>query len=253
MSSDGFSGALSAVVRPESSKRSCRIGFLISDGAGPCLAVHEAIAAGQLPGCTLALVICNITGAPGTEAARAQGLRAITLEGRGHEQREHEEAIDTLLRRMSVDLLCVSGYLRVLSRDFIRRWPGRILTLHNSLLPAFPGAMPERQALEFGAQVTGCTISILDETADALGGGPILVQRAIPIAPDETVTSLQKRLAPEEDDAYVEAIRRMCSGDYKMEGRRLVFLVQESASLSDDFETTNEGSEAVSDKAETPA
>ena len=191
-------------------------------GAGPCLAVQEAIEAGQLPGCTLALLICNITGAPGTEAARALGLRAVTLEGRGHEQSEHEEAIDTLLRRMSVDLLCVSGYLRVLSRDFIRRWPGRILTLHNSLLPAFPGKAPERQALEFGAQVTGCTVSILDETADTAGSGPIIVQRAIHIHPDETVASLQQRLAPEEDDAYVEAIHRMCSGEYVLEGRRLV-------------------------------
>ncbi len=220
MSAKGFSGGGSSLREAGIPSPTCRIGFLISDGAGPCLAVQEAIEAGALPGCVIALVICNITGAPGIDATRAVGLRAVTLEGRGHEQREHEDAIDTLLRRMGVDLLCVSGYLRVLSRDLIRRWPGRILTLHASLLPAFPGSHPERQAIEFGAQVTGCTVSFLDETTDRMGVGPVIVQRAIRIHDNDTEVSLSKRLAPEEDDAYVEAIRRVVSGQYALAGRR---------------------------------
>ena len=199
-----------------------RLGFLISDGAAACLAVQEAIERGDLPGCVISIVISNITGAPGADAARAAGLRTVTLEGRGREQREHEEAVDTLLRRMGVELVCLSGYLRVLSREFLRRWPGRILTLHQSLLPAFPGARPERQALDYGAQITGCTVSLLDESTDAMGGGPVIVQRAICIGEDETELSLQQRLAPEEDDAYVEAIRRVASGDYVLQGRRFL-------------------------------
>ena len=146
----------------------------------------------------------------------------MTLEGRGHDQREHEEAIDALLRRMGVDLLCLSGYLRVLSRTFIRRWPGVILTGHGSLLPAFPGSRPEREALEYGAQVTGYTVSILDESADIMGGGPVLVQRAVRVEEGDTEASLAGRLAPEADLAYVEAIRRMASGLYELEGRRYV-------------------------------
>ena len=219
MSANGFFGEPGSAARHDGPP-SCRLGFLISDGAGPCLAVQEAIEAGELPGCSIAVVICNITGAAGVEAARSVGLRAVTLEGRGHEQREHEDAIDALLRRMGVDLLCLSGYLRVLSRDFIRRWPGRILTQHASLLPAFPGARPVRQVLEFGAQITGCTVSILDESTNALGGGPVVVQRAIRIHEEETEVSLAERLAPEEDDAYVEAVRRFASGRYTLQGRR---------------------------------
>ena len=207
---------------PEAAPRPSRLGFLISDGAATCLAVQEAIERGDLPGCTIAIVVSNITGAPGAEATRSIGLRTVTLEGRGHEQREHEEALDTLLRRMGVDLVCLAGYLRVLSRDFLRRWPGRILTLHSSLLPAFPGARPARQALEYGAQITGCTVSLLDESTDALGGGPVVVQRAIAIADDDTEITLNKRLAPEEDDAYVEAIRRVASGEYVLVDRRFL-------------------------------
>ena len=200
--------------------RSFRLGFLISDGAATCLAVQEAIDRGDLPGCCIAIVICNITGAPGAEAARAAGLRTVTLEGRGHEQREHEEALDALLRRMGVELVCLSGYLRVLSRDFLRRWPGGVLTLHQSLLPAFPGSRPERQALDYGVQITGCTVALIDDSVDAMGGGAVVVQRAVQIAEDETEFSLRQRLAPEEDDAYVEAIRRVASEEYEFVGRR---------------------------------
>ena len=227
MSANGFSDAPPTRPRVGGFPMPCRLGFLISDTAGPCLAVHKAITTGVLPGCTVALVICNITGAPGVEAARAAGLRAVTLEGRGHDQREHEEAIDALLRRMGVDLLCLSGYRRVLSRSFIRRWPGTILTGHASLLPAFPGARPERQAIEYGAQVTGYTVSILNESADLTGGGPVLVQRAVRVEGNDTETILAARLAPEADLAYVDAIRRIASGLYELEGRRYLLRSRE--------------------------
>lgn len=247
MSANGFAGGVSSIPLNDLPPPPRRIGFLISDGAGPCLAVQEAIAAGQLPGCVIALVICNITGAPGVEATRAVGLRTITLEGRGHEQREHEEAIDALLHRMGVDLLCVSGYLRVLSRDFLRRWPGRILTLHASLLPAFPGSRPARAALEFGAGITGCTVSMLDESTDIMGGGPVVIQRAIPVLDDDTELTLSRRLAPEEDDAYIEAIRRVASGRYALQGRRYLPL---PATLESNDATG--APEVGSDTAESP-
>ena len=238
MSANGSSHALPNNLRSDAMPMPCRLGFLISDAAGPCLAVQKAITSGVLPGCTIALVICNITGAPGVEAARAAGLRAVTLEGRGHDQREHEEAIDALLRRMGVDLLCLSGYLRVLSRSFIRRWPGIILTGHASLLPAFPGPRPERQALEYGARVTGYTVSVLDEAAEIMGGGPVLIQRAVPILEEDTEATLAQRVAPEADIAYVAAIHRIASGLYELEGRRYVprSREQKMIAVSEDLE-----------------
>ncbi len=203
--------------------RSCRLGFLISEGAGTVLAVQDAIDRGELPGCSIALIVCNVTGAPGVEAARKAGLRALTLEGRGHQQREYEEALDLLLRKMGVDLVCQTGYLRVLSREFIRRWPYRLLSVHGSLLPAFPGARPERQALECGVQITGCTVSFVEDSAEALSGGPIIVQRAVRVADGDTEETLRARLLPEEHDGYIEAIRRVVSGQYSLQGRRYLF------------------------------
>lgn len=209
-------------ARPSAAPAQHRLGFLISDGAGTVLAVQDAIQRGALPGCSIALVICNITGAPGPEAVREAGLRVVTLEGRGRDQRDHEETLDALLRKMAVDVVCLSGYLRMLSREFIHRWPQRILTCHGSLLPAFPGARPERQAVEFGAQMTGCTLSLLDEFAEPVHCGPVVVQRAIPLTATDTEFTVKQRLTPEEHEAYIEAVRRVTSGQYELRDRRYV-------------------------------
>ncbi len=200
-----------------SADRPVRLAFLISSGASHVLAVAEAVRQGRLPHCEVAIILCNIPGAHGAEATRAAGLQTVTMEGRGREQRDHEEAIDALLRRMRVDLICLAGYLRTLSGAFLRKWPDRVLSIHSSLLPAFPRSQPVAQALEYGAQVTGCTVSLM---TDALDGGVILAQRAVPIEDDDTVQSVTERLLVEEHEAYINAIGNMLSGEYEIVGRK---------------------------------
>jgi phosphoribosylglycinamide formyltransferase-1 len=181
------------------------------------MAIARAIRDGRLTGCEIAVVVSNVPGAPGIEAARAFGLPVVTLEGRGREQAEHEEAINTLLRKFRVELICLAGYMRVLSSTFVREWEGRLLNIHPSLLPAFPGLHAQRQALDYGACITGCSVHFVDESVD---GGVLILQRAIDIRPDDTEDSLSLRLLDQEHIAYAEAISRVLSGDYEIVGHR---------------------------------
>ena len=203
-----------------------RLGFLISGSASHVLAVAEAIRSGELPGCEIAIVVCNIPGAKGAEDTRAAGLQTVTMEGRGREQRDHEDAIDALLRRMRVDVVCLAGYLRVLSTAFVRRWPGKVLNVHSSLLPAFPRVHAVSAALEFGARVTGCTVFLLDESVE---GGTVVEQRAVHVEDEDTEPTLAARLLLEEHAAYVESIRKVLSGEYGVVGRRYLKLQSQPA------------------------
>ncbi len=196
-----------------------RLGILISGRGSNCLAIARSIAEGRLPGCEIGLVVSNIPGAPGVEAVKRLGIPVVSLEGRGREQRDHEDAISALLRKFRIDLVCLAGYRRVLSAGFIRQWKGRILNLQPSLLPAFPGRKAVQQALDYGAQFTGCTVLFVDEQVD---GGVIILQRVIDIHDDDTEQSLAEALLPEQHIAYTEAIRRVTSGDYEIRGRRYV-------------------------------
>jgi len=196
-----------------------RIGFLISSGSSHAMAIANACHEGRLADCEVAIVICNIPGAEGAESARAAGLQTVTMEGRGREQRDHEDAIDALLRKMRIDIVCLAGYLRVLSGAFVRRWQGRVLTVHPSLLPAFPRMNAQAQALEFGARITGCTVHLVDEAVD---GGVILEQRVVEIADNDTVATLSARLLEEEHEAYIVALERLLSGDWNAVGKRYV-------------------------------
>lgn len=199
--------------------RPCRLGFLISGNASHALAVAEAIHSGRLKNCFIAIVLCNIPGSAGAEAARAAGLQTVTMEGRGREQRDHEDAIDALFRRMRVDIVCAAGYLRVLSSSFLRRWPGSVIGVHSSLLPAFPRAQPVEAALDYGARVTGCTVFFLDESLD---GGTIIEQRATEVRDEDTVETLTERLRAQEHEAYIESLARITSGEFHIVGRRYV-------------------------------
>jgi phosphoribosylglycinamide formyltransferase-1 len=195
-----------------------RLGILISGRGSNGMAIIRAVAEGHLPGCEVGLVISNIPGAPGIEAAKAFGIPVITLEGRGRDQRDHEEAITALLRKFRVDLVCLAGYRRVLSGGFIRDWHQRIVNIHASLLPAFSGSDPSKQALDFGAQITGCTVHFAEET----GYGPIILQRVVPILDEDEEQDLSQRLLLEQQATYVEAIRRVVSGEYQIHGKRYV-------------------------------
>jgi len=183
------------------------------------MAIARSIAEGRLPGCEIGVVVSNIPGAPGVETAKSLGIPVITLEGRGREQRDHEEAISALLRKFRIDLVCLAGYRRVLSAGFVRQWKGRILSLQASLLPAFSGRGAAQQALDYGAQFTGCTVYFVDEQTD---GGVIILQRVIQIHDNDNDQSLAAALLPEQHIAYTEAIRRVVSGDFEARGRRYV-------------------------------
>jgi len=211
-----------------------RLGILISGRGTNCQAIAHAIREGRLTGCEIAVVVCNVPGAPGIEAVRRFGLPVVTLEGRGREQRDHEEAISALLRKFRVDLVCMAGYRRVLSAGFVREWKGRILNIHPSLLPAFAGRDALQQALEYGARYTGCTISFVDEQVE---GGVIVLQRVVEIYDDDTEASLFERELAEEHFAYSEAIQRVLSGDFEARGRRYVLredVLQEEDAGPDD-------------------
>ena len=202
---------------PEPQTPPARLGILISSNAADCLAIAAAIRAESLAGCEVAVVVSNMTGAPGIEAARTAGLPVVVMEGRGREQRDHENAVSTLLRTYRVDLVCMAGYSRALSAGFIRDWRGRILSIHPSLLPAFPGYHAAEQALGYGVHYTGCTVHFVEE---ALDSGAIVVQRVVEVAEDDTAETLAARIVAEQRSAYPEAIRRVLSGDYERQGRR---------------------------------
>jgi len=194
-----------------------RIAILISGRGSNCMAIVRAVRDGRLQNCEIAVVVSNIPGAPGIEAARAFGVPAITIEGRGREQADHEEAINALLHKFRVDIVCLAGYMRILSAAFVREWQGRMLNIHPSLLPNFPGLHAQRQALEYGAQYTGCTVHFVDESVD---GGVIIHQRVCEIQPTDTEDTLSDRLLLKEHQAYIEALAKVLSGNYEIQGRR---------------------------------
>jgi phosphoribosylglycinamide formyltransferase-1 len=203
---------------PEASedKPKVRLGILISGRGSNCMAIAHAIAEGHLTGCEIGVIVSNIPGAPGVETAKAFGVPVITLEGRGREQRDHEEAISALLRKFRIDLVCMAGYRRTLSAGFLREWRNRILNIQPSLLPSFPGHHAAQQALDFGAQFTGCTVYFVDERDT----GPIVLQGIVPIHDEDEEADVFDRLLPEQHIAYIEAIRRVVSGEYEVQGKR---------------------------------
>lgn len=194
-----------------------RIAILISGRGSNCMAIIRAIRDGKLTGCEVAVVVSNIPGAAGIEAARALGVNVVTLEGRGRPQAEHEAAVNALLRKFRVDLVCLAGYMRILSANFVREWQDRMLNIHPSLLPSFPGLHAQRQALEQGVTLAGCTVHFVDESVD---GGVIILQRATEVLPEDTEATLSERILEQEHLAYAEAIRRVISGNYEVHGRR---------------------------------
>lgn len=183
------------------------------------LALAEAIEAGRIPEAEIALVASNIENAAGLERARALGIPTYFHSHKGCTREEHDRAIAAELRRAKVDLVCLAGYMRLLSPWFIREFEHRILNIHPSLLPAFPGLDAQKQALDYGVKFTGCTVHLVDEELDH---GPIVKQFVVPILTDDTVETLSARILAEEHKAYSEAVSLILSGSYDIEGRRIV-------------------------------
>ena len=196
-----------------------KLGILLSGRGSNFLAIADHIAAGRLPGCEIAVVLSNFADAPGLAAARERGLTAIAIESRGRKRAEHDAEIIAVLQAHQVGLVCLAGYMRLLSPGFVQAFPQRILNIHPSLLPAFPGLDAQTQAFEYGVQVTGCTVHFVDEQLDH---GVIILQRTVPVLPGDDAHTVSARILEQEHIAYSEAIARVVSGKYEILGRRYV-------------------------------
>ncbi|MFY9751127.1 MAG: phosphoribosylglycinamide formyltransferase [Candidatus Acidiferrales bacterium] len=196
-----------------------RIGVLLSGRGSNFEALAESVAAGRIPNTEIAVVISNREGAPGVERASKRGLDARVIPSKGLEREAYDNLVIAALQETNVDLVCLAGYMRLLSPGFIAAFRNRILNIHPSLLPAFPGLESQRQALEHGAKFAGCTVHFVDENLDA---GPIVLQAVVPIEDADTAETLAVRVLREEHRIYTDAVRIVLEGRYRIEGRRVL-------------------------------
>lgn len=194
------------------------LGILLSGRGSNFEAVADNVASGALDA-KIAIVISNRTDAPGIESARRRGLKALVIPSKGKVREEHDREVVAALREHQVDLVCLAGYMRLLSPWFVQQFPNRILNIHPSLLPAFPGLEAQTQAFAYGVKVTGCTVHFVDENLDH---GAIIVQKIVPVLDTDDEHTLAARILEQEHVAYSEAIRVVLEGKYKIEGRRVV-------------------------------
>ena len=195
-----------------------RLGILISGRGSNMLALSEAVVEGRIPGALIAVVISDHADAPGLALAQERGLKTLALERKGRTRVEHDREIISALREQRVDLVCLAGYMRLLSAEFIEAFRNRILNVHPSLLPSFPGLDVHHQAIEHGVKWSGCTVHFVDETLD---GGPIIAQAIVPVHDDDTVETLSARILVEEHKLYPAAVALVVSGRYEIKGRRV--------------------------------
>lgn len=194
-----------------------RLGILLSGRGSNFLAIADAISSGKLLDTEIAVVISNKADAPGLAAARERGLTARAIEAQGRKRAEHDAEIIACLREHQVDLVCLAGYMRLLSSAFVQAFPQRILNIHPSLLPAFPGLDAQQQAFDYGVKVAGCTVHFVDEQLDH---GVIVLQKTVPVLDEDDAHTLAARILEQEHIAYTEAIARVLSGKYRVVGRR---------------------------------
>jgi phosphoribosylglycinamide formyltransferase-1 len=204
------------------------LGILLSGRGSNFLAIAQSAHHGRIRA-RVAVVISNRANAAGIEHARQLGLEALVIPSRGVSRETHDAEVVAALEKHSVDLVCLAGYMRLLSPGFVRAFPQRILNIHPSLLPAFPGLDAQKQALDYGVKVSGCTVHFVDEHLDH---GPILVQRAVPVLEGDDEHSLSARILEQEHIAYTEAINLALSGSYEIVGRRVVSKIGQEKSIS---------------------
>ena len=195
------------------------IGVLLSGRGSNFDALAASVTAGRIPDAEISIVVSNRETAQGIEKARARGIEARVIPSKGLEREAYDRQVVAALQEKNVDLVCLAGYMRLLSPYFVAAFPQRILNIHPSLLPAFPGLEPQRQALEHGAKFSGCTVHFVDENLDA---GPIIVQAVVPIEDRDTPDTLAERILREEHRIYTEALRIVLEGRWRMEGRRVL-------------------------------
>ena len=200
-------------------KKLARLGILISGRGSNMLALASSVREGRVPDTEIAIVISDQPEAAGLKSAQALGLQTLVIERLGRKRVEHDHDIVTALHEHTVDLVCLAGYMRLLSPYFVGAFPNRILNIHPSLLPCFPGLDAQRQAIEHGVKWSGCTVHFVDETLD---GGPIIAQRTVPVRDDDTEESLSERILAQEHQLYAEAVALILSGNYEVNGKRIL-------------------------------
>jgi phosphoribosylglycinamide formyltransferase-1 len=196
-----------------------RIGVLLSGRGSNFEALAESVAAGRIPNAEIAIVVSNREGAPGIGRAQTRGIPTQVIPSRGLEREAYDRQIVPVLDEQKIDLVCLAGYMRLLSPYFVAAFPQRILNIHPSLLPSFPGLESQRQALEYGVKLAGCTVHFVDENLDA---GPIVLQAVVPVDDSDTEASLSEKILREEHRIYTEAVKIVLEGKYKIIGRRVV-------------------------------
>ena len=196
-----------------------KLGILISGRGSNMIALADAVADGRIPDAVIALVISNVEGAGGLAKAQERGIPTVVLNHRGKTREEHDRAMATALRHHEVDVICLAGYMRLLSPWFIREFPQRILNIHPSLLPAFTGLDAQKQAFEYGVKFSGCTVHFVDEELDH---GAIIKQSVVPIFPQDDEHLLSDRILVEEHKIYAEAVALVLNGKYHIESRRVI-------------------------------
>lgn len=197
----------------------CRLGVLISGRGSNMVALADAVGQGRIPGAEIALVISDQRRAAGLGRAAERGLKTSVIERGDRTREEHEQEIVAALSEGQIDLVCLAGYMRLLSRHALDTYRGRILNIHPSLLPAFPGLAAQQQALDHGAKWSGCTVHFVDETLD---GGFIIAQSIVPVLDDDSEETLSARILGQEHLLYAEAVALIVSGEYEVAGRRVL-------------------------------
>jgi len=195
------------------------LGILLSGRGSNFVAIADSIAAGRIPNARIAVAISNRADAPGLEIARQRGFNALVISSKGKARDEHDREVVAALLDNKVDLICLAGYMRLLSPWFVQQFPRRILNIHPSLLPAFPGLEAQQQAFAYGVKVSGCTVHLVDEELDH---GAIIVQKTVPVLDSDDEQTLAARILEQEHIAYTEAIKIVLKGNYRILGRRMV-------------------------------
>lgn len=195
------------------------IGILISGRGSNMLAIIKAVENGEIPNAKVSVVISDKPNAAGIEKAKSCGIETLIIERKGLNREEHDEKILTELRKRKVEVVCLAGYMRLLSKKFIEAYPNRIVNIHPSLLPAFPGLDAQKQAIEYGVKVSGCTVHFVDEKLDH---GPIILQKAVEVKDDDTPESLSARILEQEHKIYVEALKLIAENKIEIKGRKVI-------------------------------
>ncbi len=198
-----------------------RIGVLLSGRGSNFEALADSVSAGRIPNAQIAIVVSNREGAPGIDRARARGLATRVIPSKGLEREPYDRLVVAALREANVELICLAGYMRLLSPFFVAAFPQRILNIHPSLLPSFPGLESQKQALDYGVKFAGCTVHFVDENLDA---GPIVLQAVVPAEDNDSEDSLSARILKEEHRIYSEAVKIVLEGKFKIAGRRVILI-----------------------------